>query len=93
MVDLPFLYHLGGIILAAGLVLGVLSDRPRLDLWREVYRAGAWSGVVGGGVYGLIIFDGGLLPVWSWESLLTVGGGTLAFVIGLRALHEPVGDR
>lgn len=79
---MTLLIYTGAIVFAALLSRGVLDGLSPASLRRWLFRAGAWTGVIGGGTYGLGCFDSGLLPGFSWLSLAVIVLGALAIVSG-----------
>jgi hypothetical protein len=59
-------YILIAILFTAYIVTGALDGQPRCSLGRYVYRASGWCAAVGGGMYGLALFDSGLVPGFNW---------------------------
>jgi hypothetical protein len=69
------------VLLTTYVVLGVLLGRSYTS-WREqLHSATAWCAVVGGGAYGLGLFDSRLLPEFNWWYMGIVICGALVLVI------------
>ena len=71
------LYVLSGILITVALVMGLL-DSGKVTGRRSM---AAWTCVVGGGVYGLGLFDSGLLPHFEWGYMVAVIGGSLIILL------------
>jgi hypothetical protein len=71
------LYILAGIVITVAIVMGLL-DSGKVTGRRSL---AAWTCVVGGGVYGLGLFDSGLLPHFEWGNMAAVIGVSLIILL------------
>jgi hypothetical protein len=65
-------YVLAAITLTVYIVTGVMEGLSECGLRAFLKRASAWCLLVGGGTYGLGVFDSGLIPGFNWYVLGTV---------------------
>jgi hypothetical protein len=84
------LYHLVGLVVAAGVVWRIEASLPACDWQQYVLNTWAWCMAIGGGTYGLGLFDSKLLPVFSWPSMMAVIAGAIFAVLAFEHWRRKV---
>ena len=80
---MEWLWLIPAVALTVAVVTGHLDDGKRLPVWR-LHAMTSWVCIAGGGVYGLGVFDGGLMRGFNWLALGTVVVGSWVWLWRIR---------
>ena len=80
MIDVPL--YMGASCISALIVLGIIETHVYATWLRALWSMASWSALVGGGFYGLCIFDAQLVegPL-SFATMIAIMVGTLLFTL------------